>query len=85
MKNDLDYSDLIKECYPNYWSGVCDTLLVKSHTQFKKGDYFMKDGSLMIIQHIKIPKDVVGDFGWLLLRNPTESEIRDYKLTQLGI
>ena len=45
----------------------------------------MRDDDLMIIHHIKMPKDIVGDIGWLLLRKPTESEIRDYKLTQLGI
>ena len=44
----------------------------------------MRDDDLMIIHGIHVVY-IDSDFGWLALRKPIESEIRDYKLTKLGI
>ena len=61
-----------------------DNVLVTSLSQYKKGDYFMRDDDLMTIHGIQVIY-IDSDFGRLLLRKPTESERRDYKLNQLGI
>jgi len=44
----------------------------------------MRDDDLMTIHGIQVIY-IDSDFGRLLLRKPTESERRDYKLNQLGI